>query len=123
VRFLSSSGIGPAASSAFIFLLRIQEQIHKINNHFTVHMFISSGWIEMQEKKGFYSLVTWQRVPFWSVQSHLMPGLTFGLSSSGVSSMATPVQGLPLTFHDACARSPSFAIIAFTAAAATTKLS
>ena len=64
--------------------------------------------------------MTWQRVPFWSVQSHLMAGLKLGLSSSGVSSVAAPLQGLPLTFHDAGARSPSFPRMAFTAAATTT---
>lgn len=68
-----------------------------------------------------HSLMTWQSVLFWSEQSHLMAGLNAGLSSSGVSSVAAPLHGLPLMFHDAGALSPSLLRIAFTAAAAKTK--
>jgi hypothetical protein len=49
-----------------------------------------------------------------------MAGLKAGLSSSGVSSVAAPLHGSPLMFHDGGALSPSLAIIAFSAAAALT---
>ena len=60
--------------------------------------------------------MTWQSALFWSEQSHLMAGLKAGLSSSCVSSVAAPLQGLPLMFHDGGALSPSLLRIAFTAA-------
>jgi hypothetical protein len=47
-----------------------------------------------------------------------MAGLKAGLSSSCVSSVAAPLHGFPLMFHDAGALSPSLLRIAFTAAAA-----
>ena len=68
-----------------------------------------------------HSLVTWQSVLFWSEQSHLMAGLKAGLSSMDVSSIAAPVQGFPLMFHDGGALSPSLLRMAFTAAAGRTQ--
>lgn len=73
----------------------------------------------MRRHKAAYSLVTWQTVLFWSVQSHLMAGLKFGSSSMLVLSVAAPVQGSPLMFHADDAFWPSLANTAFTAAAAT----
>ena len=46
-----------------------------------------------------------------------MAGLNAGLSSMDVSSVAAPLQGFPLMFHDDGALSPSLLRIAFTAAA------
>jgi hypothetical protein len=77
-----------------------------------------SGWGRISLNWTTHSLMTWQSVLFWSEQSHLMAGLNAGLSSSGVSSVAAPLQGLPLIFHDAGALSPSLLRIVFTAAAA-----
>jgi len=49
--------------------------------------------------------------------SHLMAGLTTALLSMLVLSVAVPVQGSPLMFHDVPAFWPSLANYAFTAAA------
>lgn len=68
-----------------------------------------------------YSFVTWQTVLFWPEHSHLMAGLKLPLSSMTVPSVAAPVQGSPLMFHDDDAVRPSLANTAFTAAAAKPK--
>jgi hypothetical protein len=59
-----------------------------------------------------------QTVLLLKVQTHLMAGLKFGsLSMSVLVSVAAPVHGSPLMFHDAVAFCPSFANTAFSAAA------
>lgn len=85
VRFRSSSGIWPDASTAYIF-----------------------------------SLVMRQMVLFWKVQSQVMAGLKLS-SSVEEPSVARPVQGSPVMFHDGCAFCPSLANTAFSAAAANAK--
>jgi hypothetical protein len=69
--------------------------------------------------RGTYSLVMRQTEVLPPVQtSHLMAGLKLGLLSMSVLSVAAPVQGSPLMFHDVPAFWPSLAKTAFSAAAA-----
>jgi hypothetical protein len=75
---------------------------------------------EVQSKACTYSLVMWQTVRLLKEQSHLMPGLTTGLSSMLVSSTAVPVQGSPpVMFQVLGGFVPHLPRIAFSAATST----
>lgn len=79
----------------------------------------SSGMGPTASKAYIFSLVMRHTEVLPPVQtSHLMAGLKLGLLSMSVLSVAAPVQGSPLMFHDVPAFWPSLAKTAFSAAAA-----